>query len=63
MANSMEKLFHLQENGTTARTECVAGLTTFISMCYLIFVVPGMLADAGMPRQEAVCAVIWITVL
>lgn len=59
----VEKFFQLKEQGSSIKTECLAGLTTFMSMCYLIFVVPGMLADAGMPRQDAVCAVIWISVL
>lgn len=58
-----EKFFQIREEGSTPKTECMAGLTTFMAMCYLVFVVPGMLADAGMPRQEAVLAVIWITVL
>lgn len=61
--SALEKAFQLKANGTSARTECLAGVTSFVSMCYLIFVVPGMLADAGMPREAAVCAVIWITVL
>lgn len=34
-----------------------------MSMCYLIFVVPGMLADAGMPVEAAASATIWITIL
>lgn len=59
----LDRLFHITANGSTVRAECLAGLTTFVSMCYLIFVVPGMLADAGMPRQDAVCATIWITIL
>lgn len=63
MAGVAEKMFQLKANGSSARKECLAGITTFVSMCYLIFVVPGMLADAGMPHQDAVCAVIWITVL
>lgn len=63
MNSIAEKLFHLKQNGTSVRAECLAGLTTFVSMCYLIFVVPGMLADTGMPAQDAICAVIWITVL
>ena len=33
-----------------------------MAMCYLIFVVPSMLADAGMPRESAVAAVIWVTI-
>ena len=34
----MEKIFKLKENGTTARTEIVAGLTTFMTMAYIISV-------------------------
>lgn len=63
MAGRLDKIFRLEENGTTFRRECLAGVTTFVSMCYLIFVVPAMLADCGMPREDAVSAVIWITVL
>ncbi len=43
-----EKLFKLKENGTDVRTEIIAGLTTFLTMAYIIFVNPGMLSDAGM---------------
>ncbi len=44
----MEKLFKLKANGTNVRTEIMAGLTTFISMVYILAVNPAMLADAGM---------------
>ncbi|WP_428257826.1 NCS2 family permease [Gallibacter sp. Marseille-QA0791] len=44
----MEKLFKLKENGTTVRTEAAAGLTTFLSVVYILAVNPGMLAAAGM---------------
>ncbi|ARP37472.1 NCS2 family permease [Vibrio syngnathi] len=43
-----EKLFKLSENGTNVRTEIIAGLTTFLTMAYIIFVNPMILADAGM---------------
>ncbi|MCR4667480.1 MAG: NCS2 family permease [Desulfovibrio sp.] len=58
----LERLFHLVENKTTVRRELLAGLTSFMAMCYLIFVVPAMLADAGMPRDSAVASTIWITI-
>lgn len=45
-----EKLFKLSENGTTVRTEIIAGITTFLTMAYIIFVNPAMLADAGMDK-------------
>jgi AGZA family xanthine/uracil permease-like MFS transporter len=46
----LEKYFKLQENGTDVRTELVAGLTTFLTMAYIIFVNPSILGDAGMPK-------------
>lgn len=63
MHKALERIFRVTASGSTARQECLAGVTTFVSMCYLIFVVPGMMADAGMPHEDAVYAVIWITVL
>ncbi|WP_413110822.1 NCS2 family permease [Thaumasiovibrio sp. DFM-14] len=43
-----ERLFQLKEHGTTVRTEIMAGVTTFLTMAYIIFVNPAMLSDAGM---------------
>ena len=45
----LEQLFKLGENKTTVRTEIVAGLTTFLTMAYIIFVNPNILSKAGMP--------------
>lgn len=44
----LEKLFKLTEHGTNVRRELIAGLTTFLTMAYIIFVNPTMLADTGM---------------
>lgn len=44
----LEKLFKLSQHGTTVKTEVMAGLTTFLTMAYIIFVNPSILADAGM---------------
>ena len=44
----LERLFHLSENGTTVRTEALAGVTTFLTMAYILFVQPALLATAGM---------------
>lgn len=41
----MEKIFKLKENGTTARTEIVAGLTTFMTMAYIIALNPNLLTN------------------
>lgn len=44
----LEKLFRLKENGTTARTELIAGTTTFMTMVYILAVNPSILSQAGM---------------
>jgi AGZA family xanthine/uracil permease-like MFS transporter len=44
----LEKLFKLQEHGTTVRREVIGGITTFLTMAYIIFVNPAILSDAGM---------------
>jgi adenine/guanine/hypoxanthine permease len=46
----IERTFGLQAHGTAVRTELLAGLTTFMTMAYIIFVNPAILADAGMDR-------------
>ncbi len=44
----LEKLFRLQESGTTVKREIVAGCTTFMTLSYIIFVQPAVLSAAGM---------------
>lgn len=44
----LERLFHLKENHTTVRTEIIAGLTTFMTMAYILAVNPSILSDSGM---------------
>ena len=48
----MEKLFKLKENGTTVRTEIVAGLTTFMTMAYIIALNPNLLTGFGAEGQN-----------
>lgn len=45
----MERLFKLKEHGTTVRTEVTAGITTFMTMAYILAVNPGILSATGMP--------------
>ena len=45
----LERVFKLTENKTNVKTELVAGLTTFLTMAYIIFVNPDILTAAGMP--------------
>ena len=46
----MEKLFHLKENKTDVRTEVIAGVTTFMTMAYILAVNPNILEASGMDR-------------
>ncbi len=56
MSNLIERLFHLRESGTTVRTEALAGLTTFMTMSYIIFVQPAVLSTTGMDFQAVMAA-------
>ena len=55
----LEKLFHLRENGTTVRTEIMAGITTFMTMAYILAVNPSILSVTGMDKG----AVLTVTAL
>lgn len=46
----LERLFKLTENNTNVRTEIIAGMTTFLTMAYVIFVNPAILSETGMDR-------------
>lgn len=52
----MEKFFKLKENGTTVRTEVVAGLTTFMTMAYILAVNPSILSASGMDPNAILTA-------
>nr|WP_199866515.1 NCS2 family permease [Priestia megaterium] len=58
----LDKLFHLTERKTDVKTEILAGITTFVTMSYIIFVNPTILADAGIPKEAAIAATIFATV-
>ena len=53
----LEKVFKLSENKTTVRTELVAGLTTFMTMAYIIALNPNLLTNfaTGSPLWNGVC--------
>lgn len=53
---TLERLFKLSQNNTTVRTELIAGLTTFMTMAYVLVVVPDILNAAGIPVFAAVAA-------
>lgn len=59
----MEKLFRLSEKNTTIRKEVLAGLTTFFTMAYIIFVNPAVLSAAGVPFDQVFVATIFSAAL
>ena len=52
----MEKLFHLKENYTDVKTEVMAGITTFMTMAYILAVNPNILSAAGMDAKAVLIA-------
>ncbi len=56
MRAQLERYFEFAKLQTTWRTEILAGLTTFMTMAYIVFVNPSILHDAGMPFQAVVAA-------
>ena len=59
----MEKFFGLKKNNTTVMTEVLAGLTTFFTMAYILFVNPDILSQAGIPWNAVFLATILATVV
>lgn len=62
VANWLEKLFKLSERRTNVKTEVLAGLTTFMTVSYIIIVNPLILSDAGVPKEAALAATIYAIV-
>ncbi|MHC0036862.1 NCS2 family permease [Pseudoneobacillus sp. C159] len=56
-------MFKLQENQTNTKTEVLAGITTFLTMVYIVIVNPIILADAGVPFDQVFTATIIATVI
>jgi AGZA family xanthine/uracil permease-like MFS transporter len=52
----LERLFHLREKGTNPRTETLGGVTTFLTMAYIVFVNPALLSQAGMDFDAVMAA-------
>ncbi|WP_245601119.1 NCS2 family permease [Marinobacterium jannaschii] len=52
----MDRFFKLKEHNTNIRTELIAGLTTFVTMAYIIFVNPNIMANAGVDHGAAFVA-------
>jgi hypothetical protein len=56
LARRLERYFEFEELGANWRTEFLAGLTTFITMAYIVFVNPSILAETGMPQAAVLPA-------
>lgn len=54
----LERFFHLSENKTTVKTEILAGITTFMTLAYILAVNPSILADTGMPKSAVFTATV-----
>lgn len=59
----LERFFKLKENGTTIRTEILAGITTFMTMAYILAVNPDILSVAGMDKAAVFTATVLAAVL
>lgn len=55
-SGKLDRFFALTERGTTARTEVLAGMTTFLTMAYIVLVNPAILGSAGMPVASVAAA-------
>lgn len=59
----LERFFRLKAHGTNARTEIIAGITTFITMAYIIFVNPNILGETGMDKGAVFVATIFSAII
>lgn len=50
LTGGIDRAFHISESGSSIKRESLAGLTTFVSMAYILFVNPSVLGDAGMNK-------------
>lgn len=55
-SGKLDRYFALTARGTTARTEVLAGMTTFLTMAYIVLVNPAILGSAGMPVASVAAA-------
>ncbi|MFT0168227.1 NCS2 family permease [Paraburkholderia mimosarum] len=61
--DAIKRYFGFEEAGTNLRTELLAGITTFLTMAYIIFVNPAILGDAGMPKESVFVATCLVAAL
>ncbi|MCX5633921.1 MAG: NCS2 family permease [Phycisphaerae bacterium] len=59
----LDKIFRLQKRNTSVKTEIIAGITTFLTMAYIIFVNPAILSQAGMDKAALVAVTCLVTAI
>lgn len=59
----LERHFHLSDYHTTVKGEAIAGLTTFVTMAYVLATVPSMLGNAGLDRHVMMTAMVLLIIL
>ena len=63
MKQFLDRYFEISAQGSEIKTECVAGMTTFLAMIYIIVVNPALLAAAGMPFEAAMTATVLVSAI
>ena len=63
MKGWLNRYFKLEEYNTTIRTEMIGGMTTFMTMSYIIFVQPAILSAAGMDKGAVMVATCWASAI
>jgi len=63
MKNWLEKQFRLSEFNTNIKTELLAGLTTFVTMAYVLATIPNILAGAGYDKHTTLTAMIILIIV
>ena len=59
----LDKVFKYSERGSNVKTEVIGGITTFLTMAYIVFVKPAILADAGMDKAALITVTILATAI
>lgn len=59
----LDKIFKYSERGSNIKTEVIGGITTFLTMAYIVFVNPAILADAGMDKAALITVTILATAI
>ena len=54
--NFISNYFEFEKKGTNLKTEVLGGATTFLTMAYILFVIPGVLSQVGMPKESVFAA-------